>query len=295
MTRRRIIILVSGLCLLLGGCAMLMGGMMPAEIKAMGARTEKISAKILRDSPQASQRYQAGTRSMHYVSVGAGDAKPLVIFVHGSPGEWEGWADYLADPDLAARAHLIAVDRPGFGESGGGKAEKSLLRQAQDIAPLLDQAAPGQRVILVGHSFGGPLIARLAMDYGPKISDLIILAGSIDPALEETKWYQYPADWRLLSWMVPKSLRTTNREIMALKPELEAMLPLWPRITQRVTVIQGEKDDLVPAANADFAKAHLTKAQKLDIIRLPGVNHFLPWNHFALVKQTLLKHMDSAP
>jgi len=197
----------------------------------------------------------------------------------------------LMDPDLQQKAELIAIDRPGFGGSGAGDVERSLIQQARDIAPLLDQVAPGRRVVLVGHSFGGPVIARLAMDYGSKVTDLVILAGSIDPAMEQTAWYQYPADWPVISWMLPQVLVVTNREIRALKDELAAMLPLWPRVTQRVTVMQGGQDNLVPPENADFAQKVLTRAESLNIVRIPEMNHFLPWARYEQVKSTILGHL----
>ena len=265
--------------------------MMPPEITAMESRTGAEAQKLQQEDPAAFLSYHVGERRMGYVKVGRGPDKPLVIFIHGSPGNWRGWADYLIDPELTQKAELIAVDRPGFGESGAGLVERSLVQQARAIAPLLDQVAPGRRVVLVGHSFGGPLVARLAMDNGSKVTDLVILAGSIDPEMEQTAWYQYPADWPVISWMLPGALVVTNREIRALKDELVAMLPLWPQVTQRVTVMQGGKDDLVPPQNADFAEKMLTRAESVRIIRLPEMNHFLPWTRYAQVKAVILEHL----
>lgn len=264
--------------------------MMPEDIQTMEKRTHAAAEALLKAHPEASQHYTVGDRPMHYVEITDDKTKPLILFIHGSPGDWRGWTDYLADPALVAQAHMIAVDRPGFGDSGGGQVERSLEEQSRAIAPLLAHASKGQRVIVVGHSYGGPLAARLAMDFGAQISDIIILAGSIDPDQEKTLWYQYPADWVPFTWVIPDKLIVTNREIRALKPELQAMLPLWPKITQRVTVIQGQKDDLVPPANADFAEHMLINAT-LAVIRLPDANHFLPWLQTDLVKKTITEHL----
>jgi pimeloyl-ACP methyl ester carboxylesterase len=265
---------------------------MPPEIVEMESRTTAAAAKLQRDDPAAFGRYTVGARPMRFVDVGRGPDKPLVIFIHGSPGDWQGWVDYLVDPELTAKAELIAVDRAGFGGSGAGIVERSLVQQARDIAPMLDKAAAGRRVVLVGHSYGGPVAVRLAIDAGSKVTDLVILAGSIDPALEQTAWYQYPADWPVISWMLPDMLVVTNREIRALKDELADMLPLWPKVTQRVTVMQGGKDDLVPPENADFAQKMLTRAGSLNIIRIPEMNHFLPWTRYAQVKAVILQHVQ---
>ena len=61
-----------------------------------------------------------------------------------------------------------------------------------------------------------------------------------------------------------------------LKDELVDMLPLWPRVTQRVTVMQGGKDDLVPPEHPDLARKMLTRATSVNIVRIPEMNHFLP-------------------
>ena len=221
--------------------------------------------------------YQNGDREMAYVAVG--DAtKPLVLFVHGSPGRWSNFLSFMADDALLARARIASVDRPGFGKSGPGSVEKSITRQAADIAPILRENAASP-AILVGHSLGGPVIARIAMDYPDLVGGLIMVAPSIDPELEKTKWYQIPADWLIFSWMIPTDLVMANREILPLKGELEAMLPLWAHITAPTTVIQGEKDRLVPPGNADFAQKVLTRApvdhgagRRSSIILCPGAD-----------------------
>jgi len=274
------------LIVLLNSCSL----MMPKAIQDMEVRTHETAETFLKSHPEASKNYTVGTRPMHYVEVTDDTLKPLILFIHGSPGDWRGWTDYLTDPVLASKAHMIAVDRPGFGDSGAGQVERSLAEQSRAIAPVLAHARKGQRVIVVGHSYGGPLAARLAMDLGTQITDIIILAGSIDPDQEKTLWYQYPADWIPFTWVIPDNLIVTNREIRALKNELQDMLPLWSKITQRVTVIQGAKDDLVPPANADFAERMLINA-KLSIIRLPDANHFLPWLQTDLVKENIVHHM----
>ena len=279
---------LAGWFLMLAGCSLLM----PREIVEMESRTQAQAASLLQRQPEAEGHYTVQGQVMHFVQVGANMQAPLVIFIHGSPGDWRGWSDYLIDPELSARARLIAVDRPGFGASGQGQVERSLSRQSADLAPLLDKARPGQRIVLVGHSFGGPLAVRLAMDHPDKITDLILLAGSIDPNQEVTEWYQIAADWPPLTWVLPSDLLVTNREIMALKAELSNMLPLWPRLHQRVTVIQGGRDNLVPPANADFAQRMLTNTADIEIVRLPDVNHFLPWNQYALVKKEILRHLE---
>lgn len=236
--------------------------------------------------------YRVGERDINYVSVGQQD-KPLVLFVHGSPGGWSNFIDFLGNSQLLEKARLVAVDRPGFGGSGRGRPERSIQQQAADLKPILAEN-PSGRVILVGHSLGGPVIARMAMDFPDLVSGLVLVAPSIDPGLEKTKWFQIPADWQLLSWMVPTDLVTSNREILPLKGELEAMQELWSGIHVPVTVIQGEADDLVPPGNADFAEKMLVNAP-VEMVRIPGLNHFIPWNRPDLIQAAILRQLAQLP
>jgi len=229
-------------------------------------------------------------RTLHYVS--AGDPSlPLVVFVHGSPGSWDAFLEFMGNPRLLARARLVSIDRPGYGGSGRNLPEPSLVYQAAVIKTVLETDTGGRPAILVGHSLGAPIVARAAMDFPERVGGLILVAPSIDPELEKVRWFQYPADWQLLSWLVPPALRTSNREVLPLKGELQALLPLWAGISQVVTVIQGEKDVLVPAANADFAVARLVNA-RVTRVRVPDMNHFVPWTHPSLIEQAIHDPLD---
>jgi len=257
-------------------------------------QTQAVLAKVeqlLNPRRQFNNWYTHNERPMYYAITGDED-KPLVVFVHGSPGSWDAFIHFLSNTRLLERTRLASVDRPGFGGSGYGVHEPSMQQQSANIMPLIEKERNGQPVILVGHSLGGPVIARMAMDFPRLIDGLIMVAPSIDPELEKTKWYQIPANWKLLSWIVPTTLRVTNREILPLKGELETMRPLWQKIKVPVTVIQGEADKLVPAGNADFAAKMLPAAQ-LTMVRVEGLNHFVPWNRPDLIETAILKHLDA--
>jgi pimeloyl-ACP methyl ester carboxylesterase len=231
--------------------------------------------------------YKVGNRTMHYAKIGA-DTLPTVLLIHGSPGAWDGFINYLGDSSMVEKMRLLAVDRTGFGKSDFGKTEKDLQKQAEAVRPILEKYQNGKKIILVGHSYGGPLIARLAMDYPEYVRGLIFLAPSIAPQLEKTKWFQYPADWILLRWIVPRAAVVSNQEIMHLKGDLEKMMPLWKGIKCPVIYIQGEKDSLVPIENADFAQKMLENAT-IEMVRIPNTDHFIPWSHEGMIKEAIFK------
>ena len=209
---------------------------------------------------------------------------PNLLFLHGAPGDWKAWKRYLEDQPFAHHYNIIAIDRPGYGNSGKGKPETSLQQQAALIQrAVLSQWGADTSYFVVGHSFGGPVAVQLALDYPQHVRGLLLLAASLDPALEKTEWYQYLATWRGLRWLVPAPIDVCNREIMALPPHLIAQRARLAELNHPVLVIQGEKDGLVPPANADYAHKNLTGAQ-LEIQRLPNQNHYLPWLEYDRVK-----------
>jgi pimeloyl-ACP methyl ester carboxylesterase len=229
---------------------------------------------------------------INYAEIGS-DTLPIAFFVHGSPGSWGGFMGFMKDTVLLKKVKMVSVDRIGFGDSDYGYAEESLVRQAEYLKPIvLKYKQLGKKIILIGHSLGGPMIARMAMDYPELIDNLIIVAGSIAPDLEPNeKWFRIPMDFMPIRFLIPASFRASNHEILYLKPELEKMLPLWKNIRQPVTVIQGGKDMLVSPKNADFAEKMLINAKNLKVVRIDTMNHFVPWSHPQLIKKAILENL----
>lgn len=212
-----------------------------------------------------------------------------VVFVHGTPGDSEAWTDYLMSPPAGYR--YLAVDRPGFGKSGPDDAVVSLAEQANAVAELL-KAKGAKPAALVGHSLGGPIIAQFAVDHPDLTAGLVIVAGSLDPAQENVPFIQYVGDTWPISALLPRMIRNANREIIALEPQLAALAPRLATIKVPVTIVHGTKDDLVPFANVDFIKTHMTGTKAMDVTVLDGLNHFLPWNSKPKVDAAIMKAFD---
>lgn len=205
-------------------------------------------------------RYKTGKYTIHYAQAG-NEHNPLILFVHGSPGSLSAFIDFLGDTSITDHALTLTTDRPCFGHSNFGMGEPSLEKQALALKPIIEKYKNNKPFILVGHSLGGSVIARIAMDYPELIDGLIFVAASIDPKLEPNEtWFRAPLATPFLSWVLPRSFRASNEEIYQLKPQLEEMLPRWKEIKCPVIVIQGKKDMLVPAGNADFAKRMIINA-----------------------------------
>jgi len=233
------------------------------------------------------ESYYVGNQKINFLTVGS-DSLPLAVFVHGSPGSLSAFIDFMGDQQLVQKVQVISVDRPGFGASNFGYAEPSIQKQAAELRPILEKHKRQRPLILIGHSLGGPVIARMAMDYPELVDGLVFVAPSIDPDLEPNEWFRGPLATPFLKWMLPRSLRASNDEIYQLKPQLQLMIPLWSKVRANTIVIQGNADELVHPGNADFAKRMITNAQ-VKVVMKDSMNHFVPWSNPELIREAVLE------
>lgn len=232
----------------------------------------------------------ASGRRIHAAVMQSADSLPWVVLIHGSPGSADAFMHYLSDTLLSGKANLVALDRPGFGyTSGFGKPEPSQAVQAEAVKAVMDHLAPGKKVILAGHSLGGPVAARFAMDYPDLTAGLILAAGSIDPDQEKHPWWQWAVDNPPMRWLIPKSLWTSNAEIIPLEGELKAMLPMWDKITCPVRVVHAKDDSLVPVENADFARKMIKNSPDMQFNIMEKGDHFFVWTNESILRNTILE------
>ena len=212
---------------------------------------------------------------------------PRVVLVHGTPGSATGWADYLTAPP--AGADVVALDRPGFGASAPNGAVPSLAAQAAAVIALVP--TDGRPVVLLGHSLGAPIVAwaaaQLAAEQPERAVSIVMLAGSLDPAQERVHALHHVGAWAPVQWLLPRVIRNANAELMALKPELEALGTILPSVKAKVVIVHGTADDLVPVANVAYMQERFNGARCISTVLLEGQNHFLPWNSEGAVREAL--------
>lgn len=244
-------------------------------------RVQLVQASV--DVKVNSEFLNVGQQRLHYVQTGNRNAQVRIVFIHGTPGEWKNYSRYLADEKLIDQADLVAVDRIGFGQSSP-VVDTSLVSQAKSLLPLLET---DQKVVLVGHSLGGSLAARMAMDYPDKVDGILLVAASLDPSLEAPRWYNHIIDWPVIRWFAPNKMLKANQEIYSLAAELEKMDKDWPKLQAEVHIIHGKEDNLAYFGNAEYAVQKLAgKAVTLHAVENEG--HFILWENDKLIKQNLL-------
>jgi pimeloyl-ACP methyl ester carboxylesterase len=215
--------------------------------------------------------------------------KPFLFFVHGSPGDYMAWDKYLKDSVLQKKYRIMALDRPGFGQSlsPDTMAFPNLGFQAKVVRAFIEKYARGQKVTLVGHSVGGPIVSLFAAKYPDEISNLVLLAPAISSEAEQPRFYNRLAQRKWLNKRIPFEMRVSQVEMMHISEQLEEMQPLLSKIRCKTWLFHGKLDMIAPYRNALYVRENFKNAP-LNFKTYPYQNHFLPWTKFNDIKELLV-------
>jgi pimeloyl-ACP methyl ester carboxylesterase len=78
--------------------------------------------------------------------------------------------------------------------------------------------------------------------------------------------------------------------MLTVRADLVAMQKQLPQLAVPVVMLHGDRDPLVPVANVAWLEQQLAAQGKTNLfakIILPGVNHFIPWEHPDAVERGL--------
>lgn len=111
---------------------------------------------------------------LHYrARLNAGRDQPMVVLIHGFGGSSFSWRHSL-DSLEAAGYRTVAVDLPPFGYSQRAGLGAHWHELVFGLVDSLDEHA---RIIVVGHSMGASVAARMAAQRPERVSALILVAG----------------------------------------------------------------------------------------------------------------------
>jgi pimeloyl-ACP methyl ester carboxylesterase len=103
-----------------------------------------------------------------YEVYGTGD--PTLIFVHGWSCDSRYWREQV--PEFSKNYRVVILDLAGHGHSGMSRIIYSMSSFGEDVKAVTE-AVGGNKVILMGHSMGGPVIAETARLMPDRIIGLI--------------------------------------------------------------------------------------------------------------------------
>lgn len=193
-----------------------------------------------------------------------------IVVITGAPSWAEYWAETLAV--LPADREMIVVDRPGYAGSEPLHPVTDIRVQAEALAPVL-AAAQGQKVLLVGQSYGAAIASIMADQNPGKVAGLVLLSGFFGEAGPTAKWLLEVGSKALK--VIPKDLRHAVIEVTGQKPQLRHAKRALARLNIPIHMIHGDKDDFAPLEAAEQLAAETVTRRPIRVVRTEGADHFL--------------------
>ena len=135
------------------------------QVEAVAAQGERLTTPFPDDPDQ------------HVVWHGFGAGDPIVL-LHGGSGSWNHWLHAVGP--LSERYRVLAVDIPGFGDSGTPAEPHSAAGIAAIIRAGIDKLLPsGTRYHIAGFSFGGVISTHIAAQDGERTRSLTLVGAPV--------------------------------------------------------------------------------------------------------------------
>lgn len=272
--------------------------------------------------PLGDSRYLAldEGRRLHYRRTGGGTA--TVVFESGMGFSSAVWG--RVQPAVAAHATTLVYDRAGIGRSDVDTAPRTLARAAADLSQLVSTL--DGPLVLVGHSWGGPIVRTVAASGRFDVRGVIL----VDQSDENVDAYFAPAVEKRMSQTGPlfalamrvsvarlraQATRSQSPEVAAelrrdlaavartMGAELGDFLPalrtlraqperMAPLRDLDVTVITGMRSGLTDRRQrADLARGHRLTAERLGArqVAAPRSGHNVMFDEPGLLAREILR------
>ncbi|MEU0877387.1 alpha/beta hydrolase [Lentzea sp. NPDC005914] len=115
-------------------------------------------------------------RNLRAIVAGEGPG-PLVVFEAGMSAPASSWVH--TQREVSARYRTLSYDRAGYGGSDVDTHDRTLDRIVDDLTALLDVLGENDPVVLVGHSWGGPIIRVFADRHPDRVAGMVFVDATL--------------------------------------------------------------------------------------------------------------------
>lgn len=195
--------------------------------------------------------------SQHYELRGEGSK--TIVFIHGIGSKLQTWED--TTPAFKGFRHLV-YDVRGMGESGSVPGPVSLSTWAKDLDALME-ALRIPTAIIAGHSMGGAITQRFAIDFPHRVEGLILFSTSsrVGGALADA-WIKKAEEFEAAG---NGPMAATNRAVAAYRMDEDLK-----KIAAPTLILVGGADPLTPPGGSVIMSRCIPDSE-LEIY--PGIGH----------------------
>lgn len=163
-------------------------------------------------------------------------AGPTVVIEQGAGGASVFW--WAMQDRISAFARVATYDRAGYGWSDATKARRSIKARSDELHALLAASGLPGPYVLVGHSYGGPIISLFARDY-PAATAGLVFADTPDMTSVLGPGYQ----------TVTRKMHMPMLRVMQFAARV-GLLRLWGRLLPKMTMAAGLQGEAHAASRA---------------------------------------------
>jgi len=150
-----------------------------------------------------------------------GSGEPALVFVHGWSCDARYWRAQV--PHFSRNHRVVVLDLAGHGHSGMARTKYTMAAFGEDVRAVTE-AAGNKRVILIGHSMGGSVIAEAARLMPDRVIGLI--------GVDTLENIEYPMTSEAFKQMIDpleKDFRTGSRQFVGemISPQTDPKLRDW--------------------------------------------------------------------
>ncbi|MBM9537126.1 alpha/beta fold hydrolase [Desulfobulbus alkaliphilus] len=252
-----------------------------------------VTTSVQAQTPWPQMAYSKDGTPIAFTSYGTGGT--TLVFVHGWSCDARYWQSQV--PAFSARYHVVTLDLAGHGHSGMNRTRYTMQAFGEDVQAVVE-TLDARRVILIGHSMGGSVIAEAARLMPERVIGLIGVdtLENIEHPLTKEELEQmiapleqdFPGETRefveaMLSPTANPAIREWILADMAAAPPAVALSAMREMMTQYVT---GEAARIfqeirvpVMVVNGDYWPVDYEANRRhmfwFDAIIIDGADHFL--------------------
>lgn len=213
-----------------------------------------------------------------------------VVFIHGNGGSSEQWRAQLAHYRNSGR-RAVAIDLPGFGKSrapANGDVSLDAMAAAIDSAV---KAIHLDRFVIVGHSYGGAVVAKYAATHPEKVAGVVYLdAAATAVTLTQQQRDQFTAGLRadkmrvVRVWFAPMLKPSSDRvrdevfasvERTAIDPFIGALSSLGAYDPKTLVNAYRGPRLAIAAADIESPAAFQKQFPEIEAVRIAGAGHWV--------------------
>ena len=252
-----------------------------------------------------------GDVALHYELDGVGER--VVVLTHGLGGSSQYWAGLTES--LTRHYRILRWDLRGAGASSRPAGPYSPTLFALDLSRLLDRLRIEQ-VHLVGHSGGGVVSQRFALDFPARVRSAVLISTSSEVGEKARGAWLRLADQIEARGFAPNAgpdIRGFAPAFAAAHPEVVEALTRatrandprayaesarafgtygWTgdldRLDLLTLILQGLEDAMTPPGGSVIMSRHLRRSR---LIMVPGAGHNLPLEQPTLVTTAILSFL----